>query len=486
MLASVTTPLMWETKASDPLSYLMAYNYAFQAPTDRFAGLGAAMLDQFKGDGADFSQTVQTVQQASAAAQATPYGGVGAVQQPSLHGVGVNQITLSITTKSGVKVSLSLDSQENGLAIQMKSSGPLSDNERSALTKLSKGFQDAIDGIASSPPKIDLDGLTQFDPNVLASVDLHSSMQTGTSENQSLNFHADAAKRTVGLSGLGGEANISVDLTKPASWGSQTQQAKATVNYLKQFDQAATRGHADPTLMGMFKDAFTEMNSNYGPVLPPRMGALPSITLEDQDHSMLTGLADFSASVMQAKTFPNPMRPGEKDSFSYQASQSTEIKGPDQANRTISQTQQSSLQASYHQSNIPDVPLVLTEAAASQNYSYYTINDTATSTMDMAYKKGILVKASLSQSSSQSTRVQKYEMGHLKDDTTTPEQASLTQDLVKTLMPDTKSDDTRTPLERYQRKQMLSSTNDMVFLQADAVHLNDEAQALAKPLLSIR
>lgn len=201
---------------------------------------------------------------------------------------------------------------------------------------------------------------------------------------------------------------------------------------------------------------------------------------------MLTGLADFSASVMQAKTFPNPMRPGEKDSFSYQASQSTEIKGPDQANRTISQTQQSSLQASYHQSNILDVPLVLTEAAASQNYSYYTINDAATSTMDMAYKKGILVKASLSQSSSQSTRVQKYEMGHLKDDTTTPEQASLTQDLVKTLMPDTKSDDTRTPLERYQRKQMLSSTNDMIFLQADAVHLNDEAQALAKPLLSIR
>ncbi|WP_394779911.1 hypothetical protein [Undibacterium sp.] len=495
MLASASTPLMWESKSGDPLSYLMAYNFSFQAPTGRFTGLGSAMLDQIKDGVTNISQTVQQgVAQGVSSTQANPYagtdgtGGAGAIisaQQPSLHGVGANQVELNITTKSGVKVSLTLDSQDNGLAIQMKADGPLSDSERSALANLSKGFQAAIDGIASDPPKIQLDGLTQFDPNVLASVDLHAAVQASGNVSQSVDFHADAAKRTVSLSGPSGEASISVDLSKPASWGSQAQQAKATASYLKQFDQASSRGHGDASLMAMFKDAFTEMNSNYGK-LQPQSALLPSITLADQDHAMLTGLADFSASVTQTATSPNPMRAGEKDSFSYQTSQSTSIKGADQSSREISQTQQSALQARYHESDTPDIPLRLTTAQESQNYNYYTINDTASSTMDMAYKKGILVTATLSQSASQSTRHQKYVMGHLKEDTTTPVQSSLTQDLVKTLAPDTKTDDTRTPLEQYQRTQMLASTSDMILLQTDPSRLIAEKQALSAPTISIK
>ncbi|GGC81548.1 hypothetical protein [Undibacterium terreum] len=472
--------LVWESKSSDALSYLMAYNYTFQPSAGRFAGIGAAMLDQFK---SGVTQISQTVQQGSPATQLNPYGGVVLDTPAPLHGLGDNQMTLNITTKSGVKVSLSLDSREDGIAVQMKSDGELSDAERGALAKLAQGFQDAIDGISSGQPKIALDGLTQFDPSVLASVDFHASIQQGANASQSLDFHADAAKRTMSLNGPAGQAQVSVDLSSPLGRGSPAQQSKAIANYLKQFDQAGSRGKADASLMAMFKDAFTEMNSSYGASAQAQAGALPSISLEDQDYSMLTGLADFSASVTQAKTSPNPMRPSEKDSFSYQLSQHTEIKGPDQADRSISQTQQSSLQASYHQPPSPNVRLVLTTAAESQNYSYYTINDTASSSVDMAYQKGILVKANLTQSASQSTRIQKYVHGHLTDDTTTPSQTTLTQDLVKTLMPDTKKDETRTPLERYQRQQMLSATNDMIFLQTDPARLQDEKQDLMKTVL---
>jgi hypothetical protein len=472
ILASATNPLVWETKSDDPLSYLMAHNYASQTPADRFAGLGAAMLDQFKGDGTDISQSVR---QGLPGTQLNPYGGVVSIRPPSLHGIGDNQITLSITTKSGIEVSLSLDSQKDSLAVQMKSSGKLSDTERSALADLAKEFQDAIDGIASQQPNIKLDGLTQFDSNVLASVDFHANVRQISNETQSLDFHADATQRTVSLNGPAGAAKVSVDLSKPASWGSQAQQAKAMNNYLKQFDQAASRGNGNASLTTMFKDAFSEMNSNYGPVPQPRIGMQPPISLGDEDHAMLTGLADFSASVTQTQTSPNPMRPGEKDSFAYQASQSTDIQGLDQSDRAISQTQQSTLQASYHRSIAP-----LDSTRESQNYSYYTIDDTATSAVDMAYKKGVLVKASLSQSASQSTRVQKYVLGHLTDDTTTPSEASLTQDLVKALMSDTKSNESRTASEIDQRKQMLSAINDMIFLQSNPARLNDETQAQTK------
>lgn len=471
ILALPTNPLAWEAKSGDPLSYLMANNYVSQTAAGRFAGLGAAMLDQFKGDGTDISQSVQ---QGQTGTQLNPYNGVVSARPPSLHGIGDNQITLSITTKSGVKVSLSLDSQQDGLAVQMKSNGKLSDTERSALADLAKGFQDAIDGIASQQPRVKLDGLTQFDSKVLASVDFHANVRLSSSETQSLDFHADALQRTVSLNGPAGAAKVSVDLSKPASWGSQAQQVKAMTNYLQQFDQAGSRGKGNASLMTMFKDAFSEMNSNYGSVPQPRTGMLPSISLEDEDHAMLTGLADFSASVTQTKTSPNPMRPGEKDSFSYQASQSTDIQGLGQSDRTISQTQQSTLQASYHQSNSP-----LDSTAESQYYSYYTIDDTAMSVMDMGYKKGVLVKASLSQSASQSTRVQKYVRGDLTDDTTTPSQASLTQELVNALMPDTKSDESRKPLESYQ----LSAINDMIFLQSNPARLNDEEQAQTKMAL---
>lgn len=463
---STTNPLVWKTKSEDPLSYLMAHNYAALTPAGRFAGLGAAMLDQFKGDGTDISQSVR---QGLPGKQLNPYGGVVFSPKPLPQGIG--EITLSITTKSGVKVSLSLDDQEDGLAVQMKSSGKLSDTERSALANLAKGFQDAIDGMASRPPNIKLGGLTQFDSNILDSVDFHANVRQRENETQSLDFHADATQRTVSLDGPAGAAKVSVDLSKPASWGSQVQQAKAMTNYLKQFDQAVSRGHGDASLTTMFKDAFSEMNSNYGSAPQPRIGTLPSIWLEDEDHAMLTGLADFSASVTQTQTASNPMRFGEKDSFSYQASQSTVIHGLDQSDRAISQTQQSTLQASYHQSDAP-----LDDTVESQNYSYHTIDDTASSVVDMAYQKGVLVKASLSQSASQSTRVQTYVLAHLTDDTTTPSQASLTKDLVKALMPDRKSDEN-------QRKQMLSAINDMIFLQSTPARLNDEEQAQTETAL---
>src|SRR5471030_3214725 len=335
-------PLVWERNNKDGVSALVARNYNHQPAASRFKNLGAALLERFKTDSSDFSQSVQRSSQDSSTGT---YDALVYTQLPPLHRVGDDQAGLTITTKSGVKVSLALDSSDNGVAVQVQSSGKLSDDERAALAGLSGAFQQAIDGLAAVPPKIDLSGLTGFDASVLSSVDLRSQIKLNQTDTQLLDFHADAKQRSVRFSGPAGEAKINVDLSQPAAWGSKEQQAKALVNYLRQFDQAAMRGHADPELAGLFKDAFTAMHGNYG-----QQAAAPQqrITLADQDHAILTGLADFSASITQTETAPNPLRLGEHDSFDYQTSQSTSVQGRSQLDRSIAQQQQSQLKASYH------------------------------------------------------------------------------------------------------------------------------------------
>lgn len=466
--APAAAPLVWKNKPSDGISALMSADFGTQTPAGRFSGLGAALLKQFSNDGKAISQTVQ---QGQPGVSSNASGGVAAVAT-ILPGTGDNQVAYTVTTKSGAQIKLALGDAQDGLAVQIKSSGKLSDAERSALGQLAKGLQDAINGAAADPPQVKLDGLTQFDPAVFASVDLHTTIKSTSATPQTLDFHADATQRTVSLNGPAGAATVSVDLSKPIGWGDQQQQAKAIANYQQQFDQADSRGHGDASLMALFKDAFTEMNSNYpATAQAPAVNALP-LALQDQDHAVLTGLADFSASITQTPLASNPALLDEKDGFAYQVSQTTDVHGPSQPNRSISQTQQSSLKASYHRPIAADVPLMLTTARTSQNYYYDQVDDTASSTASLGYKKGVLVKASLDQSASQSTHVQKYLEGDVAEDTTTLLQASLSQDLVDALAHKRKTDQPETALEIYLRKQKLSAVNDAVFLQADPTVLH--------------
>jgi hypothetical protein len=444
-------PAVWETQSDDAVSSLMANNFSSQSPAGRFNGLGSALLNFFKSGGTNFSQSVMQA----------PAGGQG---NPSLQAG--NQLT--IKTKSGVEVDISLDSEENGLAVKVTSSGDLSDAERGAIEKLSGAFQDAIDGLDASQPHLDLSGLTQFDSSLLSSVDLHSDVMSGASPvPQSLDFHSDSLLRTVSLTGAAGTVKVNVDMSDAASWGTQKQRTDAINSYLKQFDQATSRGKGDASLMGMFKDAFTQMNSDYG-VPSPQSSATP---LNEVDHAMLTGLADFNASVTQSPKASNPAQLNELDTFSYQVSQDTNINGASALERSISQQQQSHLTASYHTSLIPDVPLKLSTLKDSQNYYYQQIDDKASSAISIGYHKGKLFKASLNQSANQSTHLLKYEMGSVTEDTTTPFNASQTRDILATLQPFMQNGKPKPDLDPYQWQQTLSNVHDLVSLQGDPADL---------------
>ncbi|MQA37694.1 hypothetical protein GEV02_06000 [Rugamonas sp. FT29W] len=447
-------PLVWERSGKDAVSALVARNYNYLPSANRFKDLGAALLERFKTDGSDYSQSLQ---QAPEDTDTNTYDTLLYSQLAPFHHLGDNQTGLTITTKSGTTVTLALDSSEQGVGVQVKSSGKLTDDERAALAGLSAAFQKAIDGLAAVPPKVDLSGLIKFDASVLSSVDLHSELKLNETDTQRLDFHADAKQRSVHFSGPAGEAKIAVDLSQPTSWGSKEQQAKALTTYLRQFDQAAMRGHGDAELTGLFKDAFTEMHSDYGPQPP---APWQQIKLTDQDHAILTGLADFSASITQAEKSPNPLRTSENDTFAYQTSQSTSVQGRTQLDRAISQQQQSQLKASYHEPSRPGAKLDLTEDPASQNYNFVLIDDSASSSAALAYDEGALAKATLEQSASHSTRTLKYLMDKLVDDTTIPSSAQHIRDLLDTLAPRKKPDED-------QRRRTLETVNQQIFLKPE-------------------
>ena len=466
--ALVKPPMVWESATRNKVSDAMTKSFSSYAFGGRFSGLGAAMLGQAKLGNYNFSQAMR---QPPPSTTPNVYAASG-IAPGSLHGNGEDRVSLSITTRSGVEVKLSLDSQGDGLAVSMTTSGDLSDAEASALGDLAKGFQEAIDGMGRETPKIKLEGLMQFDQQQLASVKLHAEVKVrGEPESiQTLDFQADGAERKVSFSGVAGSLDLKVDASALNILGSKEKQAKALGSYMKQFDQAASRGHGDAGLVAMLKDSFTALHSNTAaPQVATESPETSRWRLAAEDKSILTGMADFSASVSQAVKFSNPMRSAEKDGFNYEVSQKTSQAGANQDARSLRQQQQSKLSASFHETLVPGVPLRLTANTESQNYTYHQIEDTASSDAQVAYKDGKMVKASLRQEGNQSERVMKYFLGKLESDKTTPGNYSVLRDLLPVLGPYKTGELGMTPEKKEeQRQQAMLTLSDDVLLQSYA------------------
>ncbi|AZY48297.1 hypothetical protein C0J09_03470 [Bordetella avium] len=388
-----------ERSADDTVSALMQRNFSSTAPELRFKGLGGALLERFRTDGSSYSQSLM---------QARPGSLDAASQLAELHRETENQVTLSVKTASGKAVQIKLGSGPDGLAVSVETANDeaLSAEERNALADLSTAFQDAIDGLAGGDAALKVSGLMAFDTKVLSSVDLKANIKQHDRV-QSLSLHADAKSRSLEAVSAAGTVKVDVDLSQSGLLGKASQRDAAVRDYLNQFDRARQRGDGEQALMTQFKDAFKALHSHYGNASEPdRLSR--EVTLSRGDRSVLSGMADFSASISQVSTSPNTALPQERDSFNYEASQRTAVTGENTANRSVRQEQQSALKASYHRPLQKDIPMNLGGARETQNYNYYEIADRSKSLTEIAYKDGELIKADLSSVVNESTKVSKF------------------------------------------------------------------------------
>ncbi|SED72412.1 lactate dehydrogenase [Pseudomonas costantinii] len=451
----------WESSNQDAVTNIMNTRFNAISAASRYNGLGAALVDQFtKGDGAGISQSVLTT-------TADRAGDAGAIKadQALLHSKADNQVSLSIKTASGKTVTFSLSSQKDGLGVQASvEGGDLTTDELKAVGQLGSAFQASVDGLTAVPPKLDLSKLTQFDTKLLASVDLNAKVKSQDGGDLTLAFHADNQSRTTRMSGPAGEVDLAVDLKNTAILGDAKQQAKALKTYLAQFDRVQQRGSANADLMAMFKDAFSAMNSNY----PQGATAQDALTRNPTDKGLLTGLADFKASIKQTVERSNDMRPSEVDSFSYNVSQKTQVSGRSTADRSVTQNQQSTLSASFHKSLDGGKAPVLDGSRESQNYLYVQVQDKASSTASFSYKDGQLARASVTQAAVQNTHTQKYVMAQLVEDTVVPKEGSSKRDYLVLLEHAAKeSKKSKDALEQSTLKDALANMHDSVMLQDD-------------------
>jgi hypothetical protein len=219
----------------------------------------------------------------------------------------------------------------------------------------------------------------------------------------------------------------------------------------------------------MFEDAFTQMNAPAG--IDKASTTRSSSWLNDTDHALLSGLADFSASITQTATASNPYRADEHDGFSFQVSQTTQMSGRDASERGISQTSSSQLHASFHSALSADARLNLTEDPKSQNYYYSQISDSAQSNVNIGYQKGRLVQATQSNTASQSAERSKYVMGQKVEDVTTPLKKSQQRDLLPVLQ-QMERHPPQTTKERDERGRELAGIHDSLGFQTDPVALD--------------
>lgn len=352
------------------------------------------------------------------------------------------RFTLSVVTASGKKVELTLASRDDEFLVRVgvDAGVELNDAERDAVAGLAQGFQDAVDGMASQPPQLRLAGLSGFDSSALQSVDLRAAvkLQTSPPATQTLDFHVDGQRRSVAVDGPSGKLNVSVSTGTLEALGTRQQQDRAIAGYLKQFDDAATRGHGDRQLMTMFKDAFsdlsrTSLTDDAAAVGTTKRGG--SWALSRADHAVLTGLPDFSASVTQASQLNNPARRDEVTAFRYEASQKTQVGGASWAERSVSQTRESRLSAQFHTPLRAGAELAFDFSSGSQNYRHHQIDDTSRSDVTLQYKEGKLLTAAFEHMADQSERVREYTQGRMTSDTTIPSQQRILRDLVAALDP---------------------------------------------------
>ncbi|MFJ5160101.1 hypothetical protein ACIP6T_13075 [Pantoea sp. NPDC088449] len=333
-------------------------------------------------------------------------------------------LALTVTTQSGVQVSLQMTRQQGGMVVELKTSGgKLNTDEAAAIGKLSAGLQTALDGLDSSTTKLDISDLMKFDSSQLKSVDLKTDLRSGNSVTQSLNLHADDQERWLGFHNGDVSIKLDTDMLKLTQAGSAAQQQAALDKWAAKFDQAASRGHGNSDMLSLFKDSFRALNTTEGKANESiNTQRVKSIDANAAKNGAISGLADFSATYQQTPVAGNPYKPEEEDTFSLNVAQKTtsQTQGDTQ---DLTQQTLFKLKASFHTALDSDAPAKLNALKSSQNYKYHLIDDEERSQTAVTQNKKGELTANYSQQLTQNETVKRYQLAKLIDSVQIPHSA---------------------------------------------------------------
>ncbi|KNC13400.1 hypothetical protein AC790_10325 [Pantoea sp. RIT-PI-b] len=382
-------------------------NGAAQAKGVGMNGLGRSMLSNLASNRGDVTLSVpatDTVNSAQSSSQSA--------------------LALTITTQSGVQVSLQMTRQQGGMVVELKTSGgQLNNDEAAAIGSLSAGLQKALDGLDASTTQLDISDLMKFDSSVLKSVDLKTDLRNGNNVTQSLNLHADDQERWLGFHNGDVSIKLDTDMSKLTQAGSAAQQAAALDQWSTKLDQAAARGHGNSAMLSLFKESFRALNTTEGKAAESiNTQRVKAIDANAAKSGAISGLADFSATYQQTPISGNPYKPEEEDSFSLNVAQKTTTQQHGDS-QDLSQQTLFKLKASFHTALDSASAVKLTEQKSSQNYKYHLIDDEERSQTSVTQNKKGDLTANYSQQLTQNETVKTYQLAQLIDSVEIPHSA---------------------------------------------------------------
>ncbi|MGK9174875.1 hypothetical protein KXR87_16885 [Yokenella regensburgei] len=368
-------------------------------------GAGRALLETLKENRGDFTQAVAATDTA-----------------PGMAPANKSAISLDITTRSGSTIHLSLTQQDGGVAVSMTTEGDaLNDDEAEAVASLGKAFQSVLDGLGKQPPELDISGLTKFNSSVLRSIDLKTDVRNGDDSLQSLNFHSDSDESWVAYQDADFSLKMTSDRSQSNDPADRVAQQVALAAYDKQFDKARIDGKGDRNQMELMKSVFHALNTPQDETINV-IDNPGDVRVGGGSSAPAKGLNDFSLSLTRTSKSINPARLDEKESFSYQASQTTEESRSYDGSRSVKQTAHNHLSASWYQPLDPSLPLSLKKDKTSQNYLYHTLENDEVNTTTLNYNaKGLLAGIRNQTQVNNLETMKKYVMGDLVDEIHTPE-----------------------------------------------------------------
>ena len=437
--------------AEDAVSKRIASNFAAGDGSHRLRGLGSTLLEDYKGEAGNYRQALLSfsgVPGTAAVEHARQVADIDLQVMPA------QKFALTLKTRSGATVELSIASRPDGLGVELKTSQTLSVNELQAVKDLADGFEAAVRGLSEQPPRIAIDALSRFDSSAIVSLDLRASFNAEGGEPLSLDFSATAAGRSLSIETQTGTLDLSVDLGNAQIRGDAAQREKAIGNYLAQVDSAARRGNGDKALVELFKNAFSEIHAYY----PDDSTSVARRPLRDYERAALSGLADFKAGIKVTPVSSNPMRPGEIDYFNYLTSQESTLSIGDRTKLT--QLQEVTLDAAFHKGLKSDKAPVLTADPRSQNYRYFQVSDRISSKITLEHDEFGPTRAELQQSAEKFTGIRTYERGKLVKEERLPDQYSMVIDLLDTIR--------NLSLDPGERQRQLAALNDRILLKHES------------------
>jgi hypothetical protein len=332
-----------------------------------------------------------------------------------------NTFTLSITTKDGDTVKLTISDQKDigslgenasfkleSLGINFELDGDLSQQEMDELAKLGHGLEKLYQSFSSSNAP-DISQLNIFDSGLFSSLNLDFKTPEGSQ------FHLSTEDgdldRSLAMSFKGNNIDFNTKKNDFDSFVSESDHQASINHYLKLIDSSVEKSHGSDIHRTMLSQSFEKMHE----ANPDRKGSQAvnaNVITSAQSNSivlninkpgdaLLTGLSDFTMAFRSNIETPNMLngKPGEFSGFKLDINQTTHnTEGRDSLE--IDQQQNYKLSAGYY-TPLPGLELVAIEEDY-QSYQYFQVEEEHSKDIRQLFVLGESVTASVVETSKSS------------------------------------------------------------------------------------